>query len=74
MAYITLEGSGLDTTVIEWDDTADRLGQSGRPLGTFGSATFAVNSPYFIAKNVTFKVSQIVKLELANCFCVAGVC
>ncbi|GMN29199.1 hypothetical protein TIFTF001_002338 [Ficus carica] len=55
MAYITLEGSGLDTTVIEWDDTADRLGQSGRPLGTFGSATFAVNSPYFIAKNVTFK-------------------
>ena len=58
MAYITLEGAGLDNTIIEWDDTAGRLGQSGRPLGTFGSATFAVNSPYFIAKNVTFKVSQ----------------
>lgn len=25
-------------------------------MGTFGSATFAVNSPYFIAKNITFKV------------------
>lgn len=57
MTYITLEGAGVDKTIIEWDDTADRLGQSGRPLGTFGSATFAVNSPYFIAKNVTFKVS-----------------
>ncbi|PON99512.1 Pectinesterase, Tyr active site [Trema orientale] len=55
MAYITLEGAGVDNTIIEWDDTADRLGQSGQPLGTFGSATFAVNSPYFIAKNVTFK-------------------
>lgn len=25
-------------------------------MGTFNSATFAVNSPYFIAKNITFKV------------------
>ncbi|KAJ8764459.1 hypothetical protein K2173_006199 [Erythroxylum novogranatense] len=55
MAYITLEGAGSDKTIIEWDDTADRIGQSGHPLGTFGSATFAVNSPYFIAKNLTFK-------------------
>ncbi|KAF4371876.1 probable pectinesterase 53 [Cannabis sativa] len=55
MAYITLEGDSVENTIIEWDDTADRLGQSGKPLGTFGSATFAVNSPYFIAKNVTFK-------------------
>ena len=57
MAYITLEGAGADKTIIEWDDTADRLGQSGQPLGTYGSATFAVNSPYFIAKNITFQVS-----------------
>ncbi|KAJ8443630.1 hypothetical protein Cgig2_019612 [Carnegiea gigantea] len=55
MAYITLEGAGADKTIIEWDDTADRLGQSGQPLGTYGSATFAVNSPYFIAKNITFQ-------------------
>ncbi|KAG8659999.1 hypothetical protein MANES_02G101400v8 [Manihot esculenta] len=55
MAYITLEGAGADKTIIEWDDTADKMGQGGHQLGTFGSATFAVNSPYFIAKNITFK-------------------
>jgi pectinesterase len=55
MAYITLQGAGADRTIIEWDDTADRM-ENGRPLGTFGSATFAVNSPYFIAKDITFKV------------------
>ncbi|KAL9461691.1 hypothetical protein AB3S75_004645 [Citrus x aurantiifolia] len=54
-AYITMIGAGADNTVIEWDDTADRMGQSGHPLGTYASATFAVNSPYFIAKNITFK-------------------
>lgn len=58
MAYITLEGAGADNTIIEWDDAADRIGQTGHPLGTFGSATFAVDAPYFIAKNITFKVSQ----------------
>lgn len=55
-AYISMEGAGAEKTVIEWDDTADRIGPKGRPLGTFGSATVAVNSPYFIAKNITFKV------------------
>lgn len=55
-AYISMEGAGAEKTVIEWDDTADRSGPKGRPLGTFGSATVAVNSPYFIAKNITFKV------------------
>jgi pectin methylesterase-like acyl-CoA thioesterase len=58
MAYITLEGADADNTIIEWDDTADRMGQSGHPLGTFASATFAVDAPYFIAKNITFKVSK----------------
>lgn len=52
-----MEGAGADKTIIEWDDTADKMGQGGHQLGTFGSATFAVNSPYFIAKNITFKVS-----------------
>ncbi|CAN0919048.1 Probable pectinesterase 53 [Linum grandiflorum] len=55
MAYITLKGAGTGKTIIEWDDTADRIGANGHPLGTYGSATFAVNSPYFIAKNITFK-------------------
>ncbi|KAL9245661.1 hypothetical protein vseg_019286 [Gypsophila vaccaria] len=55
MGYITLKGAGADETVIEWDDTADRLGHGGQALGTYASATFAVNSPFFIAKNLTFK-------------------
>ncbi|XP_057499602.1 probable pectinesterase 53 isoform X1 [Actinidia eriantha] len=57
MAYISLEGDGAAKTVIEWDDTADRRGKDGKPLGTYASATVAVNSPYFIAKNIAFKVS-----------------
>ncbi|KAF5196103.1 Pectinesterase qrt1 [Thalictrum thalictroides] len=54
-AYITLAGAGADKTIIEWADTADRKSQNGKPLGTFGSATIAINSAYFIAKNITFK-------------------
>ncbi|CAN4078784.1 unnamed protein product [Withania somnifera] len=50
MAYITLEGVSSHKTTIKWDDTADRTGKDGQPMGTF-----AVNSPYFIAKNITFK-------------------
>ncbi|KAH9606186.1 hypothetical protein KSS87_014592 [Heliosperma pusillum] len=54
-AFITIEGEGADNTIIQWGDTAQTIGPNGRPVGTFGSATFAVNSPYFIAKNITFK-------------------
>ncbi|XP_031477155.1 probable pectinesterase 53 [Nymphaea colorata] len=54
-AYITLVGAGADKTIIEWGDSADHIGKDGKPLGTFGSATVAVNSPYFCAKNITFK-------------------
>lgn len=56
MAYITLKGAGAERTIIEWDDTADSKWPNGKPLGTYASATFAVDSPYFIAKNITFKV------------------
>ncbi|KAL2941196.1 putative pectinesterase 53 [Bienertia sinuspersici] len=55
MAYIILKGKGADKTIIEWDHTANKLGKNGQPLGTYRSATFVVNSPYFIAKNITFK-------------------
>lgn len=57
MAYVTLEGSDPARTIIRWDDTADKIGPNKQPLGTYGSATFAVNAPYFIAKNITFKVA-----------------
>ncbi|KAK1313811.1 putative pectinesterase 53 [Acorus calamus] len=54
-AFISIEGAGADSTVIQWGDTAQTIGSNGQPIGTFNSATFAVNSPYFIAKNITFK-------------------
>ncbi|XP_020161181.1 probable pectinesterase 53 isoform X1 [Aegilops tauschii subsp. strangulata] len=56
-AFITLEGAGADKTIVQWGDTADTpAGPRGRPLGTYGSASFAVNAQYFIARNITFKV------------------
>ncbi|KAJ1393563.1 Pectinesterase, catalytic [Sesbania bispinosa] len=54
-SFITIQGAGADKTIVQWGDTAQTLGPKGQPLGTYGSATFAVNSPYFIAKNITFK-------------------
>lgn len=58
-AFITIEGAGADKTMVQWGDTADTPGPKGQPMGTFNSATFGVNAPYFIAKNITFKVIKI---------------
>ncbi|CDP01931.1 unnamed protein product [Coffea canephora] len=55
MAYVSLEGAGAGETIIQWNDTAEEKGPNGQPLGTYASATFAVNAPYFIAKDITFK-------------------
>ncbi|KAJ0745611.1 putative pectinesterase [Helianthus annuus] len=54
-SFITIEGAGAEKTIVQWGDTAQTIGARGQPLGTYGSATFAVNSPYFIAKNITFQ-------------------
>ncbi|XP_020187369.1 probable pectinesterase 53 [Aegilops tauschii subsp. strangulata] len=54
-AFVTVEGAGADRTVVQWGDTAGTAGPWGRPFGTFASATFAVNSQFFVAKNITFK-------------------
>ncbi|KAI9119331.1 hypothetical protein K1719_010006 [Acacia pycnantha] len=54
-SFITIQGAGADKTIVQWGDTAQTKGPDGKPLGTFGSATFSVNAPYFIAKNITFK-------------------
>ncbi|XP_022960662.1 probable pectinesterase 53 isoform X2 [Cucurbita moschata] len=54
-SFITIQGAGADKTIVQWGDTAQTPGPKGQPMGTYNSATFAVNSPYFIAKNITFK-------------------
>lgn len=68
-SFITVEGEGADNTVIQHGDTAQTIGPNGKPLGTFGSATFAVNSPYFQAKNITFKVPNIIYFQFTLCWC-----
>ncbi|KAM7471359.1 hypothetical protein LguiA_009542 [Lonicera macranthoides] len=45
-SFITIEGGGAEKTVVQWGDTTQTIGPNGKPLGTFGPATFAVNSPY----------------------------
>lgn len=56
-AFITIEGEGAEKTTVEWGDTAQTPDSKGNPMGTYSSASFAVNSPFFVAKNITFKVS-----------------
>lgn len=63
-SFISIEGEGADNTIVQWGDTADTIGPNGKPMGTFNSATFAVNSPYFMAKNITFKVRF---LSISDC-------
>ncbi|XP_010049610.3 probable pectinesterase 53 isoform X1 [Eucalyptus grandis] len=54
-SFITIEGAGAAKTIVQWGDRADTPGPKGQHMGTYGSATFGVNSPFFIAKNITFK-------------------
>ncbi|KAJ0243886.1 pectinesterase 53 [Hirschfeldia incana] len=61
-AFITIEGEGADNTIVQWGDTAQTHDARGNPMGTFNSASFAVNSPFFVAKNITFKNTTPVPL------------
>ncbi|MCO5573281.1 hypothetical protein L7F22_027050 [Adiantum nelumboides] len=53
--FITLQGSNSSTTIIAWNDTASKRGSNNIPLGTYNSATIAIDASYFIARNITFK-------------------
>lgn len=53
--FITLQGTNTSTTIITWNDTANKLGADGKPIGTYNSATVAIDASYFIARNITFK-------------------
>lgn len=56
--YITFEGAGRDTTVVEWHDRAGDRGADGQLLRTYNTASVTVLSNYFTAKNISFKVSR----------------
>ncbi|EYU27260.1 hypothetical protein MIMGU_mgv1a024611mg, partial [Erythranthe guttata] len=49
---------GINTGVIQPAST--------QPLGTYGSATFGVDAPYFVAKNITFKNTTPIPPEGAD--------
>ncbi|KAG0592392.1 hypothetical protein KC19_1G248400 [Ceratodon purpureus] len=55
--YITLQGEGSMDTVLEWNDTASNVDLQGNLLSTYHSATVAVESIGFVARNLTFKNS-----------------
>jgi pectinesterase len=48
--YITLQGAGMNVTFIEYDMNAATAGS------TYDSATVAVFSDYFVARDISFKV------------------
>ncbi|KAL7137573.1 hypothetical protein ABFS83_10G101700 [Erythranthe nasuta] len=60
-AYIKIQGAGAENTVVQWGDTA-----SSQPSGTYGSATFGIDAPYFVAKNITFKNTAPIPSEGAE--------
>ena len=54
--FITLKGESAALTYIQWSDTASTLDKKGQPLGTYGSASVAVEADNFIALDISFKV------------------
>ena len=54
--FITLKGESAALTYIQWSDTASTLDKKGEPLGTYGSASVAVEADNFIALDISFKV------------------
>lgn len=58
LPFVTLSGDASDPPTITGNDTASVSGSDGMPLGTFHSATVAVDANYFVAINMKFEVKQ----------------
>lgn len=56
--YISFIGdqNRVSETVITWHDKASDRDKYGSVLGTFNSATAAIESDYFVATGLTFEV------------------
>lgn len=55
--HISLIGEDPFSTILTYDDYSSRLNAEGRPLGTSGSYSFAVNAANFKATNLCFENS-----------------
>nr|ACF22736.1 pectinesterase family protein [Brachypodium distachyon] len=53
--YVTFKADPLNPAIIAWNDTAATPGKDGKPVGTVGSTTCAIESDYFVAYGVVFK-------------------
>ncbi|KAF6141688.1 hypothetical protein GIB67_001240 [Kingdonia uniflora] len=53
--YVTFQGSGRESTVIEWHDRANDRGDNGQQLRTYKTASVTVFANHFSAKNISFK-------------------
>lgn len=60
-AYITMIGgrgrNGTENAVVTWNSKSSDRGFDGQELGTYDSATVAVESDYFCATTLTLEVS-----------------
>ncbi|MED6122220.1 hypothetical protein PIB30_037729 [Stylosanthes scabra] len=55
LPFVTLLGDASDPPTITGNDTASIIGRNGNPIGTFQSATVAVDANYFVAINIKFE-------------------
>lgn len=57
-SYASLIGgrNGTSGAVITWNSKSSDVGFNGQTLGTYASATIAVEADYFCATKVTFQV------------------
>ncbi|KAH7428010.1 hypothetical protein KP509_10G071200 [Ceratopteris richardii] len=53
--WVTFQGAGPRLTEIIWGDMASTKGPDGKELGTFNSASVAINGDHFTARDITFR-------------------
>ncbi|KAH7424416.1 hypothetical protein KP509_11G007900 [Ceratopteris richardii] len=53
-SWVTFQGAGPRLTEIQWGDTASTKGPDGE-LGTFKSASVAINGDHFTARDISFR-------------------
>ncbi|CAA6666788.1 unnamed protein product [Spirodela intermedia] len=64
--YITFQGAGRRTTVIEWHDRASDRGPDGQQLRTYNTASVTVLASHFSARNISFKGWQAAAFRISG--------
>ena len=73
--FVSLIGMGSGRTVITWNARASDIDhRSGHQVGTFYSASVAVEADYFCASHITFEVRTCVRARLRALPALNSVC